>query len=169
MFLASEAMLFGGLFVALGYYRIAHPGAAAQAASKLHMWFGAANTGLLLQRACSALAADAAKADGEAAWSSGSSSPRCWGSPSWGSRRQSTAWNSRRPMPGIGPPSPLGMRPATLFISLYFVFTILHAIHVTVGIVLLVGTAVAVGARKLACRPSAPPSISSASIGTWST
>jgi cytochrome c oxidase subunit 3 len=52
-------------------------------------------------------------------------------------------------MPGIGPPSPLGDHPATLFISLYFVSTALHAVHVFVGMVLLAGTATGVGVRHL--------------------
>jgi cytochrome c oxidase subunit 3 len=52
-------------------------------------------------------------------------------------------------MPGIGPPSPLGNHPATLIISLYFVATALHAVHVSVGVVLLAGTATGVASKHL--------------------
>jgi cytochrome c oxidase subunit 3 len=52
-------------------------------------------------------------------------------------------------MPGVGPPSPFAGRPPTLFMSLYFVSTALHAVHVTIGVVLLAGTGADAGLGRL--------------------
>lgn len=143
VFLASEVMLFGGLFAALSYYRIRHPGAAAEAAQHLSLPLGTANTAVLLTSSLLvALGAVWARAG----------------------RRRSTALALvcaaalgvaflvikgaeyrieyvHGLMPRVGPPSPLGHRPSTLFIAFYFVSTAAHAAHVTVGVILLAGTA----------------------------
>jgi cytochrome c oxidase subunit 3 len=152
VFLSSEIMLFGGLFAALSAYRIAHPAAAVEAARHLKLWLGAANTLILLTSSLLVAMAVTLARDG---------------------RRKATALLFAVSaglgvaflvvkgceyrleyldglMPGIGPPSPLAGRPATLFISLYFVSTALHAVHVAVGVVLLTGTATGVASRRLA-------------------
>jgi cytochrome c oxidase subunit 3 len=151
VFLSSELMLFGGLFAALFAYRIAHPAAAGEAAQHLKLWFGAGNTLILLTSSLLVAVAVTLARDG---------------------RRGATAWLLAISaglgvaflvvkgceyrleyldglMPGIGPPSPLGSRPATLFISLYFVSTALHAVHVAVGVTLLALAAAGVQFRHL--------------------
>ncbi|HKR87415.1 MAG TPA: cytochrome c oxidase subunit 3, partial [Phenylobacterium sp.] len=48
-----------------------------------------------------------------------------------------------------GAPSPLGSSPAQLFIGLYYVATILHALHVSAGVVLLTGAGLGAARGRL--------------------
>jgi cytochrome c oxidase subunit 3 len=48
LFLASELLLFGGLFFAYFVYRYQHPGAFAQAGAQANLGYGATNTALLI-------------------------------------------------------------------------------------------------------------------------
>ncbi len=151
VFLASEIMLFGGLFAALFAYRILHPAAAAEAAQHLKLWFGTANTFILLTSSLLVALAVTAAREGRRGATAGLLAV----SAGLGLAFLAVKGCEYRLeyldglMPGIGPPSPLGNHPATLFISLYFVSTALHAVHVFVGVVLLAGTATGVGARHL--------------------
>src|SRR5689334_5463941 len=52
IFLATEVMFLGGLFVAYSVYRYSYPSAFHEASRHLYMWLGAINTGVLL---CSSL------------------------------------------------------------------------------------------------------------------
>jgi cytochrome c oxidase subunit 3 len=152
VFLASEAMLFGGLVAALLVYRILHPGAAAEAAQHLKLWLGAANTALLLTSSFLVAVGAGAARDGRG---------RLTAAALAGAALLGLAFLAVKGleyrleyleglMPGIGPPSPLGARPAGLFISLYFVSTALHALHVAIGVALLAWAAAAVARRTLA-------------------
>jgi cytochrome c oxidase subunit 3 len=146
VFLASEVMLFGGLFAAMGVYRIAHPLAAAQAAAHLNLWLGTANTAILLTSsllvALAVLAATAGRRRPAAGCLLAAAALGVAFLVVKGFEYH--AEYAEGLMPRIGPPSPLGQRPATLFVSLYFVSTALHAIHVGVGILLLGGTGLGV-------------------------
>ena len=53
LFLVTEVMFFGGMFVTYGVYRFLHPEAFAIASRHLDLWMGAGNTAVLL---CSSLA-----------------------------------------------------------------------------------------------------------------
>jgi cytochrome c oxidase subunit 3 len=151
VFLASEVMLFGGLFAALAYDRLHHPGAAALAAPRLDIWLGGANTGVLLTSSLLVAIAAVGAREGARRWVVAGFA---------GAALLGVAFLAIKGveyhkeyleglMPGLGPPSPLGAQPATLFISLYFIATALHALHVLVGIVLLTGTAIGVARRRL--------------------
>lgn len=48
VFIASEILLFGGLFTAYTYYRYLHPAVFYHAAPELKLWLGTLNTALLL-------------------------------------------------------------------------------------------------------------------------
>src|SRR5262249_22260398 len=48
VFLASEVMLFGGLFAVILVLRILHPREVVEASKQLHVWIGTANTAVLL-------------------------------------------------------------------------------------------------------------------------
>lgn len=48
VFLASEVLFFGGLFMAYAYLHALHPAAFSEASSHTNVWFGTINTGLLL-------------------------------------------------------------------------------------------------------------------------
>lgn len=146
LFLASELMLFGGIVALLFADRFRHPGAAEEAAARLKLWIGAANTAILLTSSLFvALAVVAARA---------------------GKSRAVTGWFVAAAVLGLGF---LGLKgfeyaqdfaegvrpvlgravPGALFINLYFVATVLHAIHLTVGLCLLSWAAVRVGRGKV--------------------
>jgi len=64
IFLATEVMFFGGLFTAYIIYRMRNPEAFAAAGHHLYMWLGAVNTAILLTSSWTmALAVHAAKHD----------------------------------------------------------------------------------------------------------
>lgn len=151
VFLASELMLFGALIAGLLVYRLLHPGAAAEAAQHLKLWLGTANTAVLLTSSLLvALAVIAAKQGRRRAVALYFLAAGVLGIAFLvikGSEYRLEYLDGV--MPGIGPPSPLGERPATLFISLYFVSTALHALHVTVGVALLGGTALGALGHRL--------------------
>jgi cytochrome c oxidase subunit 3 len=134
LFLASEIMLFGAVIALLLADRFLHPGAAEQAAVRLKIWIGTANTAVLLTSSLFvALAVTAARA---------------------GRRKAVTGWLIAAIALGLmflgfkgfeyAEDFAEGVRPvigravaSSLFINLYFTATVLHAIHLTVGIVLL--------------------------------
>ena len=74
VFLASEIMLFGGIFAAALALRLEHPTDYVQAAHHLKLWLGTANTAVLLTSSMfAALAVAAARAEapswaGRALW-----------------------------------------------------------------------------------------------------
>jgi cytochrome c oxidase subunit 3 len=144
LFLATEIMLFGGLFMLLLMLRIAHPEDYIAASSRLDVTLGTLNTFLLLASSLFvALAVVVA-----------------------GSRRPKTVSALLVAAAGLGAVfmavkaleyveeyreaifpvagSQAGYRSAAqhLFMNLYFAATALHAFHLTVGIVLLVALAV---------------------------
>lgn len=139
LFLASEVMLFGGVFTALAAYRILHPQAAAEAATHLKLWLGAANTALLLtSSAVVALAVEAARL-GRARLTA----LLLLGAAGLGvaflavKGLEYRAEYAEGLMPDLNGPSPLAGRPASLFIDLYFAATGLHAVHLTIGLIVL--------------------------------
>jgi cytochrome c oxidase subunit 3 len=152
VFLGSEIMLFGGLFVVALSLRLLHPQDVVAASRHLHLSIGALNTLVLLTSSfCVALAVQMAHA----------------------ARIQSTAWllvagaalgliflgikaveyrteYGEGLLPFFSQPARFQSTAAKLFMDLYLVSTALHAVHVTVGILLLAGVAVRVGRRRLA-------------------
>jgi cytochrome c oxidase subunit 3 len=152
VFLASEVMLFGGLLAALSFDRIRHPGAAAEAAQHLNLWLGTANTAVLLTSslfvALAAVAARAGRAGATAVAFAGAAALGLAFLAIKGCEYRLEYLHGL--MPGLGPPSPLGDRPASLFIGLYFASTAIHAVHVSVGVGLLAWAAYGAVRRRLA-------------------
>ncbi|HET9159500.1 MAG TPA: hypothetical protein VFN88_02720, partial [Caulobacteraceae bacterium] len=151
VFLGSEIMLFGGIFALLAFDRIRHPGAAAAAAEHLKIWFGTANTAILLTS--SLLVAVAALAAREGRAKTVTATLACaaaLGVAFIGVKGVEYRLEYlERLFPVIGPPSPLGDQPASLFIGLYFISTALHALHVSVGVVLLGWASIGVARRRM--------------------
>jgi len=151
VFLASEIMLFGPLFVAMAVYRVLHPQAAAETARHLNLWLGAANTALLLTSsllvALAVLAGQNGRRRGVAACLLTAALLGVAFLVVKGVEYQAEYVEGL--MPKIGPPSPIAGRAPTLFMSLYFVSTALHAVHVTVGALLLAGTGLGAWSRRL--------------------
>ena len=141
LFLATEVMLFGGLFAALFVLRLEHPHAVSEAAGHLKMWLGGANTAVLLTSSLfMAIAVHAARegaARRAAAWLAGTAG---LGAVFLGVKAYEY-WSEYRE--GLMPHTELTRSlkdPAEwLFFNLYYVSTSLHAIHLLSGISLVLG------------------------------
>jgi len=142
LFLASEVMLFGGIFAAALGLRMAEPDAFAAYSQKLHLWLGTANTGVLLTSSLLvALGVEAARKGRYrhlgwlfiAAALLGLVFAGIKGTEYWLEYRAGL-------MPGVDA-SGIEDRTQRLFMNLYFVSTGLHAIHLSVGLILLVALA----------------------------
>ena len=160
VFLATEVMLFGGLFTAYACFHGAYATGFAEAARHSFLWLGAANTGVLLSSSLTmALAVHAAKA---------------------GENRRVLAFvlltmglgavflsikgleYARHVQDGLWPgpgfrfsPEPLS-RPAELFFWLYFAMTGLHAAHMLIGLGVLSALAVLAGLGRFTPERHAP-------------
>ncbi len=138
VFLASEAMLFGGLFAAALGLRLAHPAAYAAASQGLHLWLGAANTTVLLTSSLLvALAVEAARAQAQQRAARLLAGAALLGLifAAIKGREYWLEWSDGL-MPGISD-SAISDGPHRLFLDLYFIATGLHAVHLAVGVVLL--------------------------------
>ncbi|HEX7711386.1 MAG TPA: cytochrome c oxidase subunit 3 [Sphingomonadaceae bacterium] len=142
VFLASEIMLFGGIFAAALALRLHHEQSYIDAAHHLKLWIGTANTAVLLTSSLfAALAVTAARG----------------GAPQWCGRALGAAAALGMAflvlkaveyageyheglMPGT-PPADFSSPFERLFMDLYYLATGLHAVHVTTGIGLLIFTA----------------------------
>jgi cytochrome c oxidase subunit 3 len=146
LFLASEAMLFGGIVALLFADRFRHPGAAEQAAARLKLWIGTANTAILLTSslfvALAVVASRAGKARAVIGWFGAAG---LLGLTFLGLKGYEYAQDFAE---GVTPV--LGRAvPGALFINLYFTATVLHAIHLTVGIGLMAWAALRVRSARV--------------------
>lgn len=161
LFLATEAMIFAGLFLAVWVVRTLHPEGAVEASAHLDKWLGAGNTAILLTSSLLvALGSAAAKAE----------QPRarfvmaCF----LGAAGLGIAFLGIKIgieyrhefheglIPGAGPDFPLETPGAELFFNLYFAATGLHAIHVTIGVLVLAGAGLGAGRGWLKLPGNAP-------------
>ncbi|MBK8901639.1 MAG: cytochrome c oxidase subunit 3 [Anaerolineaceae bacterium] len=159
VFLASEIMLFGGLFLGYTVYRYLYPAAFAEASRHLDLWLGTANTAVLLTSSLTmALAVHhsrAAKRKTAVLFllltiALGLLFLGIKGYEYWQEYQEQL-------IPGLNFVYE-GANPATvrLFFSLYFIMTGLHAVHLSVGI-LLVGAAIVLGGKRpFAHNPAEP-------------
>ena len=138
LFLASELMLFGGLFAAALSLRLLHPAAYIHASGEMHLWLGALNTAVLLTSSLLvALAVEAVKdgAQRRAGWLLAFAIALGLAFLAIKGGEYALEWRD-----GLVPrfhASGLRDGPQTLFMTLYFIATGLHALHVTAGLVLL--------------------------------
>jgi cytochrome c oxidase subunit 3 len=149
LFLATEVMFFGGFFLAYTIYRNMFFHAFVQSSRHLNLTLGAANTAVLI---CGSLTMAGActpppSAGAARPWP-GSSPPFCWARCSSGSRWSSTGTSStitscRGGIRGRGacPLAGDGARQAQVFFALYFGMTGLHALHMIIGIPLILAIA----------------------------
>ena len=149
VFLASEVMLFGAIIVALAAYRALHPGAAGEAARRLALGLATTNTAVLLTSSLAvAIAAVAARRGRARTCAAGLGAATALGATFLGVKAieyRLDYLDRLAPRGGV-----LGEGPAALFLSLYYVATALHGLHVAVGIGLLSWAAIGVGRRRLA-------------------
>jgi cytochrome c oxidase subunit 3 len=141
VFLASEIMMFGGLFMALAVMRWRDAAAWKEGSRHLHLWLGTANTAILLiSSVVVALAVTAARYGRrrEAAWELAGAA--ILGLAFLGIK--ATEWGLEAGE-GLMLPQQPGLR---LFFAFYYVATGLHALHLGVGV--LVTTALAFLVRR---------------------
>jgi cytochrome c oxidase subunit 3 len=144
LFLATELLFFGALFTAYIVYRTSYPEAFAEASSRLDVWLGAVNTAVLLGSSLTmALAVHAAQVGRRRMLVLCLALTVVLGSAFLGIKAseylhdyeqelipglafQETGWSSPGQVPWI-----------KLFFVLYFVMTGIHALHMIIGIGLL--------------------------------
>ena len=152
VFLATEIMLFGGLFMGVLVYRVLYAPAVKEASGHLDLWLGGLNTAVLLTSSLAMAFAVACAREGKVrpcarnlliTASLGAVFLGIKGYEYWKEYHEGL-------MPGLGPPFPIDAPPAQLFFNLYFAATGLHAVHLTCGILAVLGFAWLVGRRHLA-------------------
>lgn len=141
VFLATETLMFGGLFVGFAIYRSRTPAVFAEAASHMHIWLGTINTALLLTSGLTMALADRAAEQLE---------PRAarvlmlitvlLGVTFLGIKGSEWVLEYREGVvPFLGTYTYSGSAPddAALFFNYYFVMTGLHGLHMLIGIILI--------------------------------
>lgn len=139
IFLATEIMLFGGLFATILVVRFLHPDEVVEAARKLHIWIGAANTVLLLTSSfLVTLAVQGARAGRQRATALflaiscalgiGFLALKAW---------EYSMEIEEGLLPLLSDPTRFSGPVEKLYMNLYLVSTSLHAVHLTIGIVMM--------------------------------
>lgn len=136
VFLATEIMLFGGLFMAILVYRVLFPDVVREAASHLNMWLGGVNTAVLLTSSLTmALAVHAARHGRGRRVLQMLAATAGLGSVFLGIKMYEYYREFHEGlMPAAGPPFPIETAGAELYFNVYFAATGLHALHLTLGI-----------------------------------
>lgn len=161
LFLATETMIFAGLFLALFVIRTLHPEGAQEASGHLKMWIGAGNTAVLMLAstfvAISSVAAKQGDSKRLATWA-GFAAAALLGVAFLAIKIgiEYRAEYHEGLMPGVGPAFPLQAEGAQLFFNLYFTATALHALHVTIGVLTLAGASIGVARGWLKLPDNAP-------------
>ncbi|HVV92316.1 MAG TPA: cytochrome c oxidase subunit 3 [Hyphomicrobiales bacterium] len=137
VFLATEVLFFGGLFLGYSAMRVAHPAAFAEAARETRFWFGSANLALLMTSSATMTVAVRGARAGFA------------GMARWCLLMTALIGIGFIAVKGVeyhldlddglwpGPGFALGMAPGQIFWGFYWVMTGIHAVHLTIGIVLV--------------------------------
>ena len=144
-FLASEIMLFGGLFTAYTIYCVLHPHDFALASHRLYISIGTINTAILLISSLTMALGVHAAARGD------HRSPRWLWATAFlaftflvlkGLEYRLDYTDNLMPGPGFTPPVGAARGPADMFMLLYFIMTGLHALHVTGGLLAIAALAI---------------------------
>lgn len=154
IFLSSELMLFGGMFLGYTVYRIFHGAAFAQMSAEMHLWLGTINTAILLtSSATMAIAVHTAR---------------------HGDLKKARTYLTATALLGVGflavkftewyleyqdnlvpiatwnfDAGSVEVGPARLFMAFYFVMTGIHSIHLTIGIGLVLALIVFISRRSI--------------------
>jgi cytochrome c oxidase subunit 3 len=141
LFLGTEIMLFGGVFLTLIVYRILHPAGVKEAAGHLHMFLGGANTAVLLTSSLTmAIAVIAAKRGLRTVVLRGLIATAVLGVVFIVIKGLEYGMEFREGLvPGMSVPSSLHEASAALFLNLYYASTALHALHLLIGIAIVSG------------------------------
>lgn len=147
IFLSTEVVFFGGLFLSYAVYRWAFPAGFAAGSDKLEVLKGTINTAVLLTSSLTmALAVRSAstgqKARTQAAWLFATAALGLLFLAIKASEYRKEALESLVPGRGFHYPGPLSPE-VEIFFKLYFSMTGLHAVHVTIGCLLMIWFGVA--------------------------
>lgn len=139
LFLGTEIMMFGGIFLAIAVIRFMHPEGAAEATDHLKLPLGAANTAVLFTSALTMTLAVLSAREGRRRpavvlmFASAA-----LGLAFLGVKTTEYYLEYREGlMPGTGKPFPLDAAGSELFMNVYFVGTGLHFLHLSIGIALI--------------------------------
>jgi len=139
LFLASEIMLFGGLFVVLVVLRVLHPQDVIATSKEFHYWIGALNTAILLTSSFFvAVAVNAVKGGTGKGAAISFIAAALLGVGFLGMKVTEYMLEYREgTLPFFGDLHAVVEPAARLFLNLYLIATFLHAAHVAIGIGLL--------------------------------
>jgi len=139
VFLATEIMLFGGVFAVIFIIRFLHPQDFVEASKRTHLWIGGINTLVLLTSSlCVALAVAAGRAGRSKAAAGLLSGAVGLGLVFLGFKGLEY-WLEYRDglLPSVSWPPRFSGPVEQLFMNAYFIATGLHAIHLSIGICLM--------------------------------
>jgi cytochrome c oxidase subunit 3 len=140
VFLASEIMMFGGLFVAYTVYRMSHPAAFQEGSAHMDIWLGSINTAILLTSSLTlAFAEHSAQAGSRGLLAFFLIATMVIGLIFLGVKFTEYYEHYRQhEAPGVWfDASGTHVRGVEMFFVFYFVMTGLHAIHMIIGIGIL--------------------------------
>jgi cytochrome c oxidase subunit 3 len=138
IFLASEVMLFGGIFCAAMALRVLHPQDYVAAAGKLKLWIGTVNTAILLTSSLLAALAVEATRSGRTKWAGRAlGAAATLGAAFLVLKGYEYAGEYREGLMPHTAPAHFSGPVEQLFMNLYYIGTGLHAVHVATGIGLL--------------------------------
>jgi cytochrome c oxidase subunit III len=144
VFLGTEIMLFGGIFAVILWVRLVHPEEVVEASKRMHIFIGAINTAVLLTSSLAvAVAVVCARAAMGRRAALSLAGAALLGFAFLGLKALEY-WKEYRDglLPAVSEPQRFSGPIEHLFMNLYLVATGLHAVHVTIGIVLLAGLVV---------------------------
>lgn len=141
VFLASETMLFGALFGAAFVLFLTHRPEIAAASARLNLWLGAANTAILLTSSL-LVAVGVELGERPRLTALAFAGAILLGLAFLGLKGIEYASDWREGLMPATPQAHFASGPHFLFMSLYFIATGLHALHLVVGLALLGGIAI---------------------------
>jgi cytochrome c oxidase subunit 3 len=151
VFLGSEIMLFGGVFLGIFVYRLNYTEPLQKATHHLHLWLGGTNTAVLLTSSLTmALAVTAARAGRRGAtirWLLLTALLGVGFLCIKGYEYSKEYYEGL--MPGIGPAFPLQPPETQLFYNLYFAATGLHALHLSCAVLAATVFIWLIGSRRV--------------------
>jgi cytochrome c oxidase subunit 3 len=151
VFLGTEVMLFGGLFMAIVVYRLLYASQIKEASTHLHLWLAGGNTAILLTSSLfMAGAVTAARVGLYRHVLPALSITIALGIAFLVVKGVEYALEYGEGLiPHVGPSSPVAAPAGKLFLNLYFIGTGLHAVHLTIGIAMLSLLSIRIARRRL--------------------
>ncbi|PNG15082.1 cytochrome c oxidase subunit 3 [Stutzerimonas stutzeri] len=143
LFLSTEIMMFGALFLVIGYYRLHYPQPVAEAVHHLHFVLAGCNSALLLTASlCMSLVVKASRQEYHRHVQLWLVLAALLGLGFLGLKGFEYAWEYREGLlPGSPNESPLTNPGSRLYMVIYLFSTALHALHVSIAVVLALGMA----------------------------